>query len=163
MDVIKLLNQQMPEGGLALPCRQSAQMSLNDIQAKLNELEEMKSTEITVTFKNQLHDHWLELSLKEILESTIRKALRKAPTNSKLILVGEHSNTGRFHYHGIALNIPNDFIAKLKRTLTRQIGRTEIKQISYFESYKIYMVKSYKNSDQLPELWGPHSYININI
>lgn len=144
------------------PSRNSVPVeNYGDIFAKMNKFDELKATEITVTFMPQLHDNWHEESLKGFLEESIRKILKKAPEYAQMLLIGEHSPVGRFHYHGMLQNIPNDFVAKLRRNLTRQIGRIEIKQIKYFDSYKAYMFKSY--TDYKPEQWRNYSYIKINI
>lgn len=117
------------------------------------------STEITITFNEQLHRTWGELMLKDITQKVIERALKKVKGYT-IVLIGEHSNVGRFHYHGIMRGVPNDMVAKLKRATTRHIGRTEIKMISYTESYEKYMFKSYHTYPE--ETWGEHSYIKIS-
>lgn len=143
--------------------RQSREKMI-DVQSCLKDFEVDKSTEICCTFKPQLHDNWNDLTLKEMLEDSIRRALKKAPTDSKILLIGEHSSSGLLHYHGMMQNIPNNYISNLRRKLNREIGRTIIKQISYFDSYKDYMFKSYTGKGKyIPEDWTLVSYIKINI
>lgn len=120
-------------------------------------------TEITVTFKPELSNRWQEQTLKEVTERVIRKSLKRCPDRAQLVLIGEHSPTGLFHYHGIFRGIPNDHVARLKRACARELGRTEIKMIKYAESYRVYMFKSYAALAELPEEWRSYSYVAINV
>lgn len=120
------------------------------------------ATEITITFKPELHNSWLEHTLKEITERTLRKAMKKAPAKASMLLIGEHSPTGLFHYHGIFWGIPNDIVSRIKRACARDLGRTEIKMIRYTETYEKYMFKAYTPMAELPEKYRSYTCININ-
>lgn len=119
------------------------------------------STEITVTFKQEIHENWYEVAMKEMVEKVIRRSMRRAADTSAVLLIGEHSNVGRFHFHGILHGISNDYVSKIHRALKRHIGRTQVRMVTFPDSYLKYMFKSYHTYPE--EAWGYHSYIAINV
>lgn len=123
-------------------------------------------TELTITFKPELGQRYNEETLADITEMVIRRALRKCPHTARLFLIGEHSPTGLWHYHGGFVGIPADQVSKLRRACTRELGRTEIKMIRYIESYKQYCLKSYEHNDVshiVLEKWKARQHVFINI
>lgn len=170
MDIQKYLETEPSDSeldcGIVQPCHNSAKIKHTHIEIRnliLGAFAPEKSSELTVTFKPPLIDNWGEDGLREILEMEIRKALKKAPLNTQVVLIGEHSKSGMFHYHGIIQNAPNNILSCVKRRLNREIGRTMVRQISYYESYIDYMFKSYDGKLLIPEDWNNASYIKINI
>lgn len=148
--------------------KEGGERPLSPLRPKL-ELEELisekicKATEITVTFKPELETRWSDVPLKHITERVLRKCMIRFPKTSVICLIGEHSRVGRLHYHGVFWGIPNDKVSRLKRACTRDLGRTEIKMISFPESYLKYMFKAYASLSEYPEEWTIASYICINI
>lgn len=134
----------------------------NEIREKVHE-NITDATELTITFKPEIQNTWEEGGLKYLTEKTLRRTLKTAPETFRLILVGEHSGTGLFHFHGFFKNLPNDKVAKLRRACSRYLGRTEIKMISYESSYEAYMFKSYEYHEKPPEEWTKNCYILINV
>lgn len=128
-----------------LACR-----SMKDVR---NDLEKIigSCTELTVTYKEELVRTWGDSMLRTITEDLIKKVLKKERSYD-LVLVGEHSSVGRYHMHGCFRGIPNDTVSKLKRALSRHIGRTEIKMLAFPDSYLKYMFKAYETYP--PETWG---------
>lgn len=144
--------------------------TLSPVRSKVELEEEIKKkidkcTEITITYKNELIEQWNDGTLKDITEKVLRRVLQrcKIPKTAVICLIGEHSPVGRFHYHGVFCGIANDKISSLKRACTRHLGRTEIKMISFPESYIKYIFKAYSTMAELPEQWCYPSYITINI
>lgn len=163
---------------------------LNEIDAIASRMVE-KGCEICITYKPELTSIWNESSLKTMAERTLRRCLSGAQKkfntfDPSIILISEHSNTGRFHWHGVINGIPNDVICYISRCLNRNIGRTVIKGIQYTESYHKYMFKSYSGLNTvnhleneyykeqygkdrselhhvLQETWKEYSYITINV
>lgn len=68
----------------------------------------------------------------------------------KFFVVGEWSPKHRWHYHGI-VDVRNTIydsmktLDLLKKSLTRQIGRTQTEQIQNEPAYVDYMLKCYEN------------------
>lgn len=120
-------------------------MTMDEARELISSFDNQKSTEISITFKPEIHDAWQPDTLREITERTIRRCLgvRRAPAGARLILIGEFSPLGRWHYHGMFSGIPGDMVSKLKRACVRHLGRTEIKQLKYPDSFKTYMMESY--------------------
>lgn len=130
--------------------------------------------EITITFLPELREKWNETTLGNITEKVIRRSIKNASPNTRMILIGEHSVTGLFHYHGIITNLSGNNVAKLLRACKRHLGRTCIKQVKYDASYKVYMTKSYINDkppttcynieNSMKQEWNyEYTYILINI
>lgn len=151
------LSGNIEEGGLVQPL--SPIRPMEDVYKLVGDNID-HATEITVTFMEVLHQRWREEMLKDIVEKTLKRVLRKE-AKYIVVLIGEHSEVGRFHYHGIFRGLPNDVVAKMKRNLQRNVGRTEIKAIRYTESYQKYMFKSYKTYP--PEKWCYSSYIALAV
>lgn len=97
---------------------------------------------ITITFKPtfQLMD---PCYLKSWIKKIFKNILKDSEKQSKLILLYEISPMGMFHYHGIMSDFSYTKIAEVRRTLSKYVGRTEIKQIKYYDSYKQYILKRY--------------------
>lgn len=153
------------KSGSANPCRRSAQKwSCKQIVSKLSEFDQMKASEFSITFISALNTRYDEQGLKDILKRELKDALKHAPKTVKILLIGEHGPKGLlFHYHGMIQGMGNDKLCALRRRLRRKIGRTEIKQISFWESYKVYMFKSHSSLAEFPEEWKRYSYIKIGL
>lgn len=152
------------KGTNVIPCHICARFANMDVLKKCVHKNFDNGTEITITFKPELSYRWHEGTLCEIVLKTIEKVMCKYKRKYKMVLIGEHSDKGVFHYHGIFDDIGNDYVGKLARRLRRDIGRTEIKNTRYFESYISYMFGSYDKhhpKGEIPEEWHPYSYIVI--
>ena len=85
MDILKALNNQPDPQGVdhgcevVNPCHNLAKKKMIDVRSCLHIFDEIKSSEICITFKPQLHDNWDDESLKGFVEDVIRKALKRAP------------------------------------------------------------------------------------
>lgn len=142
------------EGGVANPCRHSAQEDMVLLKMRVNEYFKEDGMEISVNPdpKKVLDDE--DGSIRIRLECCIRRILIKYqkelyksgssdPFIPHIVLIGEHSPQGKFHFHGIYRGISNDLLSKIKRSIVRCLGRTEVKMIKYQQSYIDYMFKSY--------------------
>lgn len=171
MDITRYLEDRPSDSeldcGIEQPCHNSAKIKpikMTDLRSLAEQaFAPEKCSELTVTFKPVLIDNWGEDGLKDMVELELRKALKKAPLNTQVLLIGEHSKLGMFHYHGLIQNAPNNILSCVKRRLNREIGRTNVRQISYHESYMDYIFKSYTGKLMIPEDWTTSSYIKINI
>jgi len=123
--------------------------------------------EITVTFVPQLRDQWHEATLAQILKNAITSVISRKKWDKiecTTILIGEHSDKGMWHYHGIIEGYSNDMIAALNRKLKKTTGRIEIKQITFWDSYVDYIIKSYRprlNDCIKPEVFSPVEHIYL--
>lgn len=121
----------------------------------LREISE-KGIEYTQTFLPQLHMRYRPEQLTEILKELLVNYTKRY--KFKVVLIGEYSQTGQYHLHGSIL-APPKMINSLRRILPREIGRAELKPISFVESYIKYCFKDeytggYKQID-------PTEYIEI--
>lgn len=101
--------------------------------------------EICLTFKPTFRLSSLK-SLKSIIKGIFERVTEDYPDVSA-ILLHEFSDTGMFHYHGIISRGTGKFYNTLRRNLIKYIGRTEIKQIKYWDSYTKYMTKQCHEHD----------------
>lgn len=80
---------------------------------------------------------------KTIRERGVDGAVRPIGPLS-LLLIGEHSPSHRWHYHGL-IKVNNIVtLDHIKKRLTRVIGRTVTEQINNTENYLNYMFKQYE-------------------
>jgi len=144
----------------------SATLEFEEAEEKLDELDPMKCVGITITFMPCLLDRWHPITLREMVEKQIRKTLKKASEDTGVILIGEFSPVGRWHYHGILYSMSGDIIARLHRACRTHFGRTEVKMIRYHESYIKYLLDSYRLPSTKviePQLWNSNSHVVVNI
>lgn len=101
-----------------------------------------KGIEYTQTFKPELHNNYNSVSLTNILETLLRTYIKRY--TFRVILIGEYSLTGVYHLHGSIL-APPKMVNSLRRRLPREIGRAELKQIRYTETWIKYCMKDEYN------------------
>lgn len=138
-DIIELLCSGGIENTLS-QCR--PKLDINGVLKIRQELEKISSgMEMTVTFKPELRDRYNSGTLTNI----VRKLLNKIGNKFKLqcVLVGEFSDMGVYHMHGIIKTSEGRCIDAVRRLFKRDIGRIEIKQISYVDSYIDYIFKEF--------------------
>lgn len=110
-----------------------------------NNINQMHCKELTITFKPLLEG--LDPAyLKALLKVNIKNIMKNyVPKKGGMGIIGlyELSEVGRYHYHCIVTNWTKDGLAALVKLLRQNVGRTELKQIRFFETYKDYMLKRY--------------------
>lgn len=101
-----------------------------------------RGVEVTITFKPQLHDAFTP----NVLTQMVRQLLQRYRHRYKfsIILIGEYSKKGKYHFHG-AMLADGKFTNIIQRRLTREFGRTEIEYIRYSEGWAIYCMKKDDN------------------
>lgn len=135
-------------GGEVTPL--SPRRQLNEIQLTSlhKELETLTSgMEITITYKPQLRMQHNSTNLTDITTKCLLSTLKRH--NFSTILIGEYSQTGHYHMHGILLTNTGRTIDAIIRKLTKELGRIEIRQIKYTESYINYILKDTKQNRKI--------------
>lgn len=119
--------------------------------------------EICVTVNETLLSNYNNTSITDMLHKAIAPFFKKA--GKAIILIGEHSNVGRWHYHGMFEGLSNDAKAKLKRVCRKTCGITTIRAITYEKSYIDYIVKSYTRTKEglnfNPEEFNPDEQLYL--
>jgi len=103
--------------------------------------------EIGITYRDKLQETFSPASLTAVVNKIMKRIVSRVSKeeHGKFVcsfIVGEYK-TGRYHMHGILCGFPEVHINSIRRALTRYCGRTEIKEIKYFDSYISYMLKRY--------------------
>lgn len=151
------------KGGKGTSCHLSAQFpDPRVLREKVSNYFGFDSVELTITFKPDIHVRMGERLLKAYVEENLQAVMAKYGKPYCIVLVGEHSPTGLFHYHGIFSGISNDYVSKIKRRVTRQLGRNEIKVIKYITSYINYMFGSFIEPTTKVvhvEQWHEYNYV----
>lgn len=70
---------------------------------------------------------------------------RMIPPPLSITLIGEYSNSHRWHYHGIIKVTDIIILDKIKRMIKRRVGRCVTEQIRNVPLYIDYMFKQYNN------------------
>lgn len=100
--------------------------------------------EICITFKPELQMQWEAITLRSIVRERLLKTYKRINIKGKnIILVGEYSPTGMFHYHGLMIGFAGDDVSKIQRALRKDVGRTIIKDVRDFNAYIQYMFKAF--------------------
>lgn len=107
----------------------------NEVEQQLRLVSE-KGIEITVTFKPELQDAFSSRRLTYMVYELLVKTKGKI----QAVIIGEYSKTGLYHMHGSIL-ADGKIINRVKRKLSKEIGRVEIKAIKYSESWVEYCLK----------------------
>lgn len=116
----------------------------------IDELNDKNAQGITITFKPKYQE--LDRPVLRAMVDSVFKVLfeersikvQRPMKHPKVILLYEVSSCGKFHYHGIMSDFPIDMIEEVRKAFSI-IGRTEIKGIKYWDSYKKYILKRYKD------------------
>lgn len=95
--------------------------------------------EITITFRPVIHDQFKPRRLLKMVNDFFN-TYRKRYKSFRLYAVGEYSEVGRFHIHGI-LHAPEKMYNSLRRNVPKHFGLCEIKIPKYTVSYALYMFK----------------------
>lgn len=128
---------------------------LSPIRVKLEtpqQIKELMSTEfkepmeLCVTVADNLLAHYNEESITDHIARMVTPFVKRE--GKKILLVGEHSPVGRWHYHGLLEGLSHDAISKLRRTLRRHVGINLVRPIRYEETYYSYLAKAYVNSSE---------------
>lgn len=111
------------------------------LRANYEEMGDYGALEITITFKPDIHGRYRSVTLTRMVFDLL-STLRKPPnTTLEVVLVGEFSHSGMYHMHGmIYCNSPR-LLNRLRRKLSQNIGRTEIKMIHNVPRYIDYILK----------------------
>lgn len=107
----------------------------NEVEQQLRMISE-KGVEITVTYKPELQNNFSSRRLTYMVYEILAKTRGKV----QAVIIGEYSKTGVYHMHGSIL-ADGKTVNTLKRKLSRDIGRVEIKAIKYSESWVEYCLK----------------------
>jgi len=107
-------------------------------------LEQLDSSEITITFKQKYRD----ILANSEISSITAKYFRFLPLNKlkEIILIPEYGNNKNLHYHGIIRGKASS-VSELKGFLNRRFGRTTITSIRNTENYKKYIFKEQEGPD----------------
>lgn len=126
------------------------------------------SLEICITFRDELIDRFEDETLMAMITEKLSRRFKKMPPTAAILLIGEHSDIGRYHLHGLIQGIPNDDKSRLLKQIKREFGRSQIKMLTYSESYIDYIFKSYipreghiSGDRMAQERWHPSRFIYI--
>lgn len=100
-------------------------------------VDELHCVEVQITFTQQLIKR-PDKVLRKLCKGLFEKCMENKGT---AIFYHEYSDIGRFHYHGILSKVSPQRLSTIRKEFEHYIGRIEIKTISFFESYLIYMTK----------------------
>lgn len=117
--------------------------------------------EICITFRNELMIYESGTLMRLVKQRIERFLARHHLYEVKMILVLEHSETGRPHIHGMLGGIPADLMRVLRRNLTKGFGGIHLGMIKYTDSYVKYIFKSY--IEEADRVNVPHNYYNLKI
>lgn len=139
---IERTNRAAIEDLVTLP-RESRQDAIRSLIRE--RVDPMDCVEITVTLKPSLQGapdisiwHLVRESMSNIIYEEIFKHPKRTPTAT---LMHEYSKTGMFHFHGILSGCLKKTLNTIRKQFNHYVGRTEIKTITYFDSYIDYMTK----------------------
>lgn len=129
--------------------------SLEDIAA---------GSEITITFKPDIHNRYKSITLTRMVFDLLTSFSNRIKDNFyiDIILVGEFSKSGMFHMHGIIKCNNERIINSLRRKLTKDIGRHEIRMIHNTSKYIDYILKDIPKRQILQEEVIRFHHINTN-
>lgn len=118
---------------------QLTEEKLKELHGSLMSLGET-GIELGISYHPVLQNNHKSATLTQLVLNVLQSVRLQPDDTLRVILVGEFSELGRYHMHGI-IKTNGRLINLLKRRLSREIGRTEFKQISYLESYCNYVLK----------------------
>lgn len=155
--------------GLEIPCHQpspeetkvkSPSNGINNkyIRECLMKIKD-KGIEISPTFRPELRLRFKPSTITALLNEYFKKKSHRHQFS--LVLVGEYSLTGIYHMHGI-LDCEPRFASILRREMPREFGRTELKTISYPDSYVDYILKDEKKAKPTEKVVLSEETIIIN-
>jgi len=145
-------------GDSAIPCPIAAKC-VPDMD-QLREFVEHVSNlgiEITMTFLPELAQKYHPSTLSVMVEDAFLRYKKRYDFN--VVLVGEYSPTGMYHFHG-SLAAPVRMINSIRRNFPRTFGRTELKMIRHTEAWAAYVLKAHNDDTSIKEL-EPHDVIII--
>lgn len=87
--------------------------------------------------------------------SRVREGGRDArcPMPPPFLIIGEYSPQHRWHYHGAILVHEMRTLDRIKRYISRKIGRCVTGQISFVESYVDYCIKTYNKDEEMFKMY----------
>jgi len=113
---------------------------INNLRETLNLICD-KGLEMTTTFKPEIHQRYKSITLTRMVFDLLSSLKVKENESLKVCLIGEFSETGRYHMHGaIYCNSPR-LLNTIRRKFAKNIGRTEIKMIHDTQKYIDYIFK----------------------
>lgn len=145
----------------ASPCQNAEplpRLPLHELLTRANQFVKEGALEIWINPRNESNDMG-----PGPLNRKIYKVLQRHTHN--FILIGEvpPNNLTYWHYHGLCTIIGNDIsrVQKLTRSLSRNIGRSAINNITNGPAYVEYMFKMYLTPYVMKKIqpWTPNSYI----
>lgn len=143
------------------PCQTaepSAKLPLHEAINRAHMLAKAGALEIWINPRNESNDMG-----PAPLNTKIFKILTKYCSNFILIAEVPPHNLTYWHYHGLCNIIGNDImkIQKLKRCLSRNVGRSSVNQITNTPAYVDYMFKMYTTAHVLHKIqpFTNNSYI----
>jgi len=148
MDILEFYQKlYKKESGTTIPCHSSAKVE-NLIQIKDLEYWKKSATklimeegtfEVTVTFTEYNRMTFTPYKLSMV----VNDIMRHTRNVNNFVMIPDVSEKGMYHLHGVVK--VNELLAvnNLKRKLSKLCGRTQIKPITYRESYCKYCFKIY--------------------
>lgn len=127
------------DGKTLSPRRKITATMLPTIKSDLGKL--TSGMEMTVTFKNDLMCYDSK-TITDLLTQRLLKSIKKY--DFSLMLVGEFSETGRYHMHGMII-ATGRVIDHLKRVIRKDFGIVQFRAISFTDSYIGYILKDMDN------------------
>jgi len=99
----------------------------------------------TVTFT----DHNLKMYKDQYLYDMVEMIMKKTKGVVKYKMIGEYSETGRYHLHGVVLCNTLQQHGNLQRKLRRTFGIVKVKVIDNTPKWAEYCVKSYAKQEAI--------------
>lgn len=97
--------------------------------------------EITTTFKPEIHLRYKSITLTRLVFDLLASTRIKPNETLEACLIGEFSDSGLYHMHGVLYCNSPRLLNSLRRKFHKDIGRTEIKQIHNLPRYMEYIFK----------------------
>lgn len=117
----------------------------------LTNIEPLNQSEITMTFR----DNILETYTVPMIQKTVYQFMKKLGSKHHFtfFLVQDYSNTYRLHYHGIIWLSNVEVAQKIRLSIQRKFGRTQIRTINHPVEYAQYVFGIYSEDH---DKYNPH-------
>jgi hypothetical protein len=127
----------------SMPEERDTVLNRNEIISLMANLEDIADTgcEFTVTFNPLIHERYKSVTLTQMVFDLLHRIKLKDRENLEIILVGEFSEVGRYHMHGVIKASNSRLLKRIRQKFTLEMGRIEIKQIHNVPKYIDYIFK----------------------
>lgn len=129
------------------PTVSTSKYSLQEFDQEFEQhIEDIKASEITITFKPIYRNKYIDLEISKIV-----RLFMMPYAKASYILVPEYGDNYNLHYHGVII-APSNLKSQIKKESNLLLGRTELKSIQYTQSYLKYCLKERDNIDNYIDL-----------